>query len=78
MVQKKKLEWKTKYSEKVANKNMTKSLRYQAKAVLRKKYLASDVYFRKKEKLNFSYLSYHLKIAEQNSKSTIKEKEGNK
>ena len=35
-------------------------------------------YLRNKEKLNFSYLSYHLKIAEQNSKSTIKEKEGNK
>jgi len=76
--QKKKLEWKTKYFETTANKNMAKSLRYQTKAVFRKKYLASDVYLRKKEKLNFSYLSYHLKIAEQNSKSTIKEKEGNK
>ena len=76
MGQKKKLEWKTKYFETAANKNMAKSLRYQTKAVFRKKYLASDVYLRKKEKLNFSYLSYHLKIQEQNSKSTTKEKEG--
>lgn len=53
---------------------MAKSLRYQTKAVFRKKYLASDVYLRNKENLNFSYLSYHLKIAEQNSNSTIKEK----
>lgn len=64
MGQKKKLEWKTKYFEKAANKNMAKSLRYQTKAA-RKKYLASDVYLRNKRKPKLSYLSYHLKIAEQ-------------